>query len=447
MRQIVLAVFLHVISARAFLPVGLPVWVLAKGFFAGISRAQSNLTPEPLSAWPYFKEIQAPRLSVPLLDFVLDAETLDKARADQSDLRLFDSAGREIPYLLRVRRDVATSNAIQAREFNRGVDHGLAQLSLDLGEQPQQHNQVEVETSGNNFRRLVDVQGSPDGAQWSTLASAAIVFRFAAGGRSAEQQAVDYPVSRYRYLRIRVSRDPQVDDAAPVLTAVRIRRSVQIKGETVSFAGHLEGRDADRVNARPASIWRVDLGARIPIQRITIMTGDGAFSRPFQLDAIDDPAAPVPLASGELTGRENPQGNQLAIEFGEQFARRLKLTVTDDRNAPLAISGVTAQSAARQVVLETAAAGSGPLRLYYGNPRALAPHYDLAARLPPELRLAPSRLMLGPQRENPIYRPQPEPFSERSPWLVYLVLGAATVVLAAILVNLARAAARGVPAG
>jgi hypothetical protein len=413
---------------------------LAAGALCDSLQAQA-LTPEPLSAWLYFKEIQMPRASRAdsgsgLLDLVLDRETLDGARAGQSDLRLYDSAGRETPYTLRVRRDLATSNAFPAREFNRGADGGATQVSLDLGEQVQQHNQVDVETAGNNFRRLVDVQGSPDGAQWSTLASGSIIFRFAAGGRSAEQQAVDYPVSRYRYLRIRVTRDPQVDRAAPELLGERVRRSVQMKGEMVSFAGNLEGRDPDRVNGRPASIWRVDLGGRIPIQRVLIIAADSVFSRPFQLEAVDNPAAPVLLASGELTREDT--GSQLAIEFAEQFARRLRLTVTDDRNAPLSIAAITAQSAARQVVFDSAAAGSGPLRLYYGNPKAMAPRYDLAARLPAELGRGLSRLTLGPQRDNPIYRPEPKPFSERSPWLVYVVLAAASVVLAAILVNLAR---------
>jgi hypothetical protein len=410
---------------------------LAAGALCGALQAQASLTPEFLSAWLYFKEIQMPRAAGGLQEFVLDRETLDGSRAGQSDLRLYDSAGRETPYMLRVRRDVATSNAFPAREFNRSADGGATQVSLDLGEQAQQHNQVDVETTGNNFRRLVDVQGSPDGAQWSTLASGSIIFRFAAAGRSAEQQAVDYPVSRYRYLRIRVIRDPQVDQAAPELIGARVRRSVQIKGEMRSFAGSLEGREPDRVNARPASIWRVDLGGRVPIQRVLIMAGDGVFSRPFQLEAVDNWAAPVLLASGELVRRENT-GGQLAIEFAEQFARRLRLTVTDDRNAPLSIATITAQGAARQVVFDSATAGSGPLRLYYGNPRAMAPRYDLAARLPSDLSPRLPRLTLGPQHENPIYRPEPKPFSERSPWLVYVVLGAASVVLAAILVSLAR---------
>jgi hypothetical protein len=417
------------------------------GAFHGALGSQAALTPEPRSAWLYFKEIRAPRPPAGLTDFVLDVQTLDQARANQEDLRLYDSAGREVPYVLRVLRDVATTNAFPAREFNRSADGGIAQISLDLGERTEPHNQVEIDTAGNNFRRLVDVQGSADGAQWSTLASAAIIFRFAAGGHSVEQQAVDYPASRYRYLRVRVTRDPQPGESAvPVLLGVRVRRSVHLAGEMTSTVGNMEARDADRANARPASLWRVDLSGRIPIQQVLLNVGDGVFSRPFTLEAVDDPASPVLLASGELTRREST-AVQLKVGFEERWARRLRLTVVDDRNPPLSIYALTAEGAARQVVFDGASVAPGVMRLYYGSARALAPRYDLAARVPAESGRVADRLGLGPQRDNPAYRPDPKPFSERSPWLVYIVLAAAGIVLAAILVSLARASAASAPAG
>ena len=97
-------------------------------------------------------------------------------------------------------------------------------------------------------------------------------------------------------------------------------------------------------------------------------------------------------------------------------------------------------SAARQVIFEGAWAAAGPVRLYYGNPKALAPHYDLRRGIPANRSRAPLRLPLSPQRANPVYRPEPKPFSERSPWLIYVVLAAAGLALAAILLSLARAA-------
>jgi len=63
-------------------------------------------------------------------------------------------------------------------------------------------------------------------------------------------------------------------------------------------------------------------------------------------------AAPVVIASGGLTRRADAGAAPLYFDFSERFARRLKLTVIDDRNAPLPISGITAMSVARQVVFE-----------------------------------------------------------------------------------------------
>jgi hypothetical protein len=402
-------------------------------------RAQAPSAPEALSAWPYFKELGFPRSGPGLLDFVLDREVLDQARADQADLRLYDSTGHEIPYVLRVRHEVETQSALAFREFNRAVEGGAAVVSCDLGAQPAEHNLVEIETAGVNYRRLADVQGSADGVAWSTLASQAILFRFSAVGRSVEQLAVSYPVSRYRYLRVRVSRDPQVDSDAPQIAALRVRRSVRVQGEMVSFPAEREERDADRMDGRPASVWRIDLGGRVPFERLRFDIAAPVFSRPFQVEIVDYPAAPVLIASGELTRGAETAGQSLGIAFAERFGRRLKLTVVDDRNPPLSISDITAVSAARQVIFEGAPASAGAARLYYGNPKALAPHYDLGVRIPANPAGSPMRQSLSPQRANPIYCPEPKPFSERSPWLIYVVLAAASLTLAAILLSLARA--------
>jgi hypothetical protein len=408
----------------------------ATGILCGTLWSQAARTPERQSAWPYYNEIQA---RSGLLEFQLDRKVLDKARPDQADLRLYDNAGSEIPYALRIRREVDTHSLFTSREFNHAVEGTAALVSCDLGAQVQEHNEVVISTAGNNFRRLVDVQGSPDGERWFTLASQAILFRFSADGRSAEQNSVSYPASRYRYVRVRVEHDPQVDRAAPEVSSLGVRRSIRRKGETVSFEAILESREADPLQGRPASIWRIDLQGRIPLQSLVLNVGERTFSRPFQLEIVDDPAKPEMIASGDLNRREDNAAAPAQIDFGERFARRLKLTVTDDRNPPLPIYSVTALSAARQVIFH---APNGTVRLYYGNPKGIVPHYDLALRIPIDANGTFPRVLLGPERANRLYRPEPKPFSERSPWLVYVVLISACVALAAILLNLTKVSAR-----
>ena len=399
---------------------------------------QASNVPEALTAWEYFDELSA-TAGPGLYDFVLNPNVFDKSRADLADLRLYDGAGREVPYVLRVRRSVSTSQNFAAREFNRSTDGGIAQVSYDLGEQPQETNQLEVDTSGTNFRRMADVQGSTDGNTWSTLVAQAVLFRFANGGQTVEQKYVPFPASRFRYLRVRVGRDPEVDRTAPQIETVLIRRSVELPGEMVSYPLRLEHRDSDRQYGRLASIWRTDLGGRVPVSRMILTVAPGAFARPFQLDTTDGGAS-VALASGELKQSEDSESKPLTNDFTERRARLLKLIVTDDRNAPLTVKEMVIQAAARQIIFQAGPSTARPLRLYYANPKAQAPRYDLAARLPQKAAL--TRLRLGPPQGNPIYRPEPKPFSERVPWLVYLVLAIAAAVLAAILVSIARAGRR-----
>ena len=406
------------------------------GILCGLCCAAAWAQPsaESLTAWPYYKEITGQReLSL----VTLDRDVLDKARPDAADLRLYDADGREIPYALRIRRKLETHSVTAGKEFNRAVEGSAVLASYDLGAGALEHNQVVIATAGDNFRRYAQVEGSSDGAQWVTLASHAILFRFAAGGRTVEQNAVSYPTSRYRYLRVLIDRDPQVDPSAPEITSLEVLRAVQERGEEVPYETTLGPREPEPLEGRPASVWRMDLGARVPVESLTLNIGNASFSRPFTLEVVDDPAGGTAIAGADLVRTEEHAAVPVKIEFQEAFARHLKLTVIDDRNPPLALMSVTAFGAARQLVFQSP---GGSLRLYYGNPKAIAPHYDAARNLPTPS--GATNAMLGPQHGNPTYHPEPKPFSERAPWVVYIVLIGACVALAAILVDLARKSAR-----
>ncbi|MGA2256564.1 MAG: hypothetical protein ABSG53_18100, partial [Thermoguttaceae bacterium] len=125
----------------------------------------------------------------------------------------------------------------------------------------------------------------------------------------------------------------------------------------------------------------------------------------------------------------------------EVHTRMLRLVVTDNRNPPLNISGVQFTAPAREVVFARNDF-AGPLRLYVGNPKAQAPQYDFEKNLPAVLTPAPVRVEVGLRTANPTYRPEPKPFTERWPWLPYVVLTTASIVLLGMLLSLARGAMR-----
>jgi hypothetical protein len=196
----------------------------------------------------------------------------------------------------------------------------------------------------------------------------------------------------------------------------------------------------------PVSVWTIDLGGRVPCDRLTLAIDADSFSRPFQIEAVDDPQNIRLVTSGELTRRIGEQRTPIVIIFDqEEHARKLRLLVTDYSNQTLPVSSITAGAPARQLVFELKEPTNQPLRLFFGNPKATAPHYDFEKDLSARLSSPPLRTTFGAVAANPDYKPEPLPLTERIPWLIYVVLGASGLALALILFSLARTTLRSEP--
>jgi hypothetical protein len=376
------------------------------------------------------------------MDAVVSPDVFDKARADLGDLRLYDVNGREVPYDLRVRRAQDTQEPVSAKEFNRTtLPDKAVELSLDLGEKTGEHNQVVVITDGDNFRRRLLVETGDDGQKWQTLLDKVYLVHFRVGEQLIDVRRFTYPVSRYPYLRIRVYPDASLEDDGPGIKSVEVSRSIQVPGEEVTQPAALGGREPVPADGGPGSSWTIDLGARVPCERLLFDVADNEFTRSYRLETANPDEPPQFLKSGEWRRRAGEEQRPLEVRFNEVQVRRLRLVVTDFRNPPLGLAAVRYAAPARQIVFSPTDLAP-PLKLYFGNPDAEPPHYDFAAALPARLDPAPERAALGDVAPNPAYRPTPPPWSERWPWLVYVVLGAASLVLLGVLIALGREALR-----
>ena len=80
------------------------------------------------------------------------------------------------------------------------------------------------------------------------------------------------------------------------------------------------------------------------------------------------------------------------------------------------------------------------MSLYCGNPEVHLPQYDYERNLGNRVIIPEGRITVGTIQQNPAYLPPPAPLSERFPWLIYLVLGMVTAVLAYVISSVARTA-------
>ena len=71
-----------------------------------IVAATTVVAQTSLSLWPYYVDVTPQRNANGMYETVVPLPVLDKARADLADLRLFDSSNREVPYAIRVLREV-----------------------------------------------------------------------------------------------------------------------------------------------------------------------------------------------------------------------------------------------------------------------------------------------------------------------------------------------------
>jgi hypothetical protein len=412
--------------------------------FAALVLVVSVSAQTSLSLWPYYVEVTPQRAGGQLYELVVPLPVMDKARADLADLRLFDSANREVPYAIRVRRDLDERREIPTRLFNYGfAGPSTSEVTVDLGETPGEHNEIEVETNGTNFRRQVVIEGSDTGREWRTLSSDGVLFSFSSQNNVAESEKVSYPTSRYRYLRVKVSRDPITDRETPQVTSVRVMMAVREKGFLSTWDVPVPSYQLQRNQGAHATVWTLDLGGRVPCDRLSLDIAEDSFSRPFQVESIDDPQHIRLIASGDLSRHYGEEKKPIVIYFNEEaVARKLRLQITDYSNPTLDIQQITASAPARQLAFELKSPASQPLRLYFGNETVPAPHYDFEKEVAARLSREPVQSRLGDVSSNPEYKPEPKPLTERAPWLIYIVLAVSSIALAFVLLSLARTATK-----
>jgi hypothetical protein len=417
---------------------------------SSLAAEQSTSDGSPHMRFSHFVEVpltgaeaNAERVSQ-WFDFLVPAEVFGAARLDLGDLRLYDATDKEIAYALRVREAKYTDRELTAREFNRATGpNDSSEVSLDLGEEPPEHNEIDLRLPGENFRRHARLDASDDGEEWRKLVEGDL-FSFHVGDKELHDLRLAYSPSRFRYLRLHVERDTEVDKEPVEIPAVTVHYRVELPGEYVNIGTTVSPRDAVRAPQGPGSAWIVDLGVdRFPCERLEVNVSDAEFARDYVVEAGGPAGSDRPfvgVASGQWGRRAGERREPLVAHFTEQSCARLRLVVTDYSNPPLSLESCQVFGAARQIVLPRPESLAGPLRLYYGNPLAEPPHYDLERNLAANLEPKPVRLSPGAAQANPDYVPELKPLTERVPWLIYAVLSSACVVLAAIIWNIGRTA-------
>jgi hypothetical protein len=390
--------------------------------------------------------------------FLVPPEVLGRAQTRLDDLRIGDAKGQRVPFALRELRKKEEKQILPTREFNKGAGKGYYQVDLEITDMGRpNYNEIEIDTSGTDFHRKVEVFGDDDPLLMKPRAvlhgegkkNARFLVHYHADAGVVDVRKFRFDVTQYRYLRVLVHADASTSEEVPKINHVAVRRTIEVPGTYLTRPATLGDRQGV---PGPSSAWFINLGEQVPVEGLSFRVNGPEVDRPFRLEIArpdEKKANPFGLDRPQPLGVEwrwRRVGKDLFLDatFAEVFARRLRLVIADYANEPMNLdpAGVQYTSCARQVVFELPAEKGFtlPLKLYYGNPEAQAPRYDIAARLPAVLTPAPQEVQLGRFEQNPEYQPRPKPWSEQYPWLIYVILSIACLALLTILGLLAKQA-------
>jgi hypothetical protein len=352
------------------------------------------------ATFPDWQQRQAFEVPAPgLIGIALPPATLDALRPGLEDLRLTDSEGRELSFLIQ-RPEPEPAPVRNPKSFKPLLRGGVTMLEIETGlEVPM--NVVTLETPERDFIKAVRLEASREGQQFVTLVEGAPIFRQG----SASELSVRFEPGAWTRLRL------TIDDqrARPVaFTGARLHAANAVEAPTESMTLPVKSREEIDGETRLV----LDLGfANLTLASLDLETPEALFQREVTVQmstVINEEIQEMELRRGFIyaleasgVGVSRPRRTSVALER-QVRSRELILLIRNLDSPPLAITAVRA--ARRPVRLLFQAGNASPHFLYLGNSQCSAPRYDLSG-LGAQLKSARStEARLEMIQGNPDYR-------------------------------------------
>jgi len=374
---------------------------------------------------------------------------LGACRADLSDLRIIDRAGKEVPYVMdapldpgtaAVFSEVATPEILdihreeERRETGPAIQREKYVIATPAAPPQAEEWRLHIRTNHARFVRRLRVTAVPDAGERIPVLEEGSVFRLPPGagpGERMEKTVIALPYLPAGRLEIAI----QGEEGFFLEPRFELRRS-RIYGGAEQMVVPLEEisrrQDAGRTVielGRPAGL--------VPVA-LRIRTTTSWFDRRFD---VVDTAADRGRASGRIgRGRlfrvqASAPIEDLELELARAGGDRLRVEILDQDSPPLEDLAILA--VVRQPALlfpaEGAPAGPGAFTLLFGGGRALPPRYDLAVLRPLAgargARAIAAAWMSDPSRRSraSLGEPRANPAFEGSPALAWAMRAGAAV--------------------
>lgn len=422
--------FKKIIGAFAVLGIIVPAFCLA------FNQVKIDQKPQ----WQYYKDIsiEAGPAKGDLVKITLDQDVFSNSNQDLGDLRIVADGLAGVPYKLIVERGTfSQENIYPVLVLNNSYskDGGYNIFMVDFGRTGSLNSSLNILTGSENFKRTVEISGSNDMVSWNLLRSNGYIYDYTdrVGGFKARNTAVSYPENAFRYIQVKIFSG---DEAPLAITGAQVSKIKKYESRETVINPKYEIIENP---AKKISEAIVDLGKKgWPTSNITLVSPDENFNRETVVYESSDKNNWRRVGQSYIFNYNTPKfaGSNLEIGYSETKERYLKIEIYNGDNSPISISGISAKTVLRSIVFQyDINTTNGAYKLYYGNPKASFPEYDLEKFFP---YLDTGRYFsstLSAEKINPFYQkemPPVVPITKRIPYLVQGALVLAIIMLSFI---------------
>jgi Protein of unknown function (DUF3999) len=382
--------------------------------------------PDKWRSWRYWRAVQtSPADTDGPAEVLLPWEMYKHCQSGCADVRIVNSSGEGVPYVVQERRVPRNVEEHAARVIeNSFVAERYTQVIGDLGKGHASYDRVKVETGRPDFIVWAEVALSDDARTWRVVEARAPIARFRSRAVDGTQ-TIPFQGLSSRYVRVRIA-DPSAQFPVSGISVLHEESSQpqQVRQVTAAFSEEKSGDPTE-------SVWRTTLTSlNQPISELEISTDTREFYRAVRISGSSDGQEWSYWGSGVVY--RYAQGNQTRelqrVDFPEATGNKLlRVEVINGNDEPLANLHLALKAVPRGLAFRQVKGQQ--YRLIYGNEKALGPQYDLGHYFESGTSRPVYRILsLGPEEDTANYR-DPRPFTERHPELLWSALGVAIFLI------------------
>ncbi len=312
---------------------------------------------------------------------LLSPEITGRLQPDLSDLRLYNSNGQEVPYLLQTEQPVQYKRLFKTYDIiSYTRRQGCCSELLIANPEKRKLNNISLLIGNADVRKEVKLSGSDNREDWYVLKERDMLYAINNRESTAEVKLLDFPLSDYRYFRLQLN-----DSTSAPLNILQAGYY-----DTYAEAGKYTAIPVQQMTrtdsaATKSTYIRLQFAQPVyPEQLEFTVTSPQLYYRQAH---VQFPATGEPQARRRKRRKQRDQRQLRLIPFvlssnaptvvdlPREKVQELIIVIQNGDNQPLEISVIKPLQLNRYLVAEISPEETYTLQ--FGDPKAEAPSYDL----------------------------------------------------------------------